>query len=263
LAKQKRVIHLPNGESLKLSNMDLREWIDPYSCGAQEIYDNSVSHLASLLNDDLLTWLGHIETFGLHNLLASFCHSIVNVAISYVGDVELFKRVDWWELPSECYQWKMGDCEDTTFLLTSVLGNVAHMCEGLEGRYYAVLGYYRDLNEYYGHAYVLYYHNYFGQWCILETTLDKKVSPFIWLNWNRESYVPAIIFNRDAVYNMKLRAHREGFKLDEEWYNKHKEHVGNMVDYVTTGRQLTCSWMHKGVRPAKIELGDLIGSTPL
>jgi len=252
LAKNKRVI-----SGYNLADMRLQEWIDWKSHGALQIFIGAMKRLSQCLKRNPERWLKFIRTFGLDNLLASFAWSEVNVKIKYIGDTERFKRVDWWELPTECYNWMQGDCEDSTFLLTSALEIIQRLTGRKPDWHFAVLGYYRDGAQYFGHGYCLFYNTYLSSWNTLETTWDTEVNPLIWLKWNPEQYVPAILFNRSRVYRMDVSSHRRLMALDNAWYERHRDAIHAMIKYVMVGAKLKVPWMHKDKRPVPLRLKNL------
>ncbi|MHA1615017.1 MAG: hypothetical protein ACTSYJ_09245 [Candidatus Thorarchaeota archaeon] len=249
LAHNKRVIYV-DGQAYPLADMYLQEWIDPRSFGAMEVFRKAYDK-AVQLSKDSPKWMEWFNKYGFHNFLASFCWSVVNVEVQYRYDTDMFKRADWWSLPSETYNWKKGDCEDTTFLLASALEHVQNVTD-IDDRYFAVLGFYVHEGQYYGHGYVMWLHDYIGKWMILETTWDCEVSPFIWYNWTPDKYVPAIMFNRSDFFRMDIESHRSVFDLNNDWYERHKDAIKAMINYIETGKQLLVSFMHKLIRPVPI-----------
>jgi len=257
IAKNKRVV-----SDYNLTDMLLWEWLDPKSFGAQQVYSKAFKKLIEKLRQDFSRWIRLINKYGLDNILSSFCWSVVNVEIGYIGDTDRFKRVDWWELPTECWNWKLGDCEDSTFLLGSALENVKSMTKRKDDMFLCTIGYYVTVDKvYYGHAYVLYFNSYYKKWYVLETTWDKEVSPFIWFNWNPEMHVPAVLFNRKVTLRMDLEPFRKKLDLTNAWYERHEKAIKEMIEYITTGKKLECSFMHKKVRPVPIRIEDMTAMT--
>jgi len=252
IAKNKRVI---NGYNL--ADMRLQEWVDWKSYGAQQVFIAAMQRLGSRLQQDRERWLGFIHKYGLDNLLASFAWSEVNIRIQYIGDTERFKRIDWWELPSECYNWEAGDCEGSTYLLVSCLELIRELVKRSKDWQFATLGYYHDYKQYYGHAFPLFWNSYLAHWNVLESTWDSEVNPFIWVKWNPEQYIPAIAFNRHRTYRFDLASHRRLFGLSDAWYERHKEAIQAMIKYVTMAKRLKVSWMHKGKRPVPLQMENL------
>jgi hypothetical protein len=93
--------------------------------------------------------------------------------IRYIYDTTKYKKADFWLFPPETYQIRMGDCEDGSFLLASLLiaGGVSPFCVRV------VLGRALDGNgkSLGGHCWPV-YKNETGRWCILESTLDSVPS---------------------------------------------------------------------------------------
>jgi len=131
-------------------------------------------------------------------------------------------------------------------------------------RYYVALGYYKSPDQYYGHSYALFNHSYHKKWFVMETTWDQEVNPFLWVNWDKDQYIPAILFNRYAILRMDNKHHRALIGLNEEWYKRHYSAIRDMINYVTVGKQLKVSYMHKTVNPVPIErLSFTITKLPL
>jgi len=251
-AKNKRVV-----SGYNLADMLLFEWIDLKSFGGTKVFEEAQAKLIAQMKEE--SFAEKVRKYGAENFLTSYCWSIVNVRIAYIGDTEQFNRVDWWELPTECYNWMKGDCEDSTFLLSAALESIREVAyKPYEYKYLAVLGFYCDAQgNYYGHGFVLYYNSYLQKWCVLETTWDKEVNPFIWINWNPEMYVPAVLFDRRTVLRMDVESHRQQLGLQKDWYERHKEMISAMIDYITLAKKMKVSWMHKTVRPVPVDLSCL------
>ena len=258
IARSKRIIHLAGGP-INLADEELRWWIQPCSYGATKIYLEALNDLTEAFQKDPKKVGEWWRKYGYENFLANRIWSRVNVEIAYKSDDPLFKRADYWQAPSECVQLGKGDCEDVSFLIASAL----QRDELTRDRYYAVIGYYYSYGKYYGHAYVIYKNSYFERtgykhpWVVLEGTFDKEVSPFIWIPWKAESYIPAVIFNKREEYRMDNERDREKFGLSDSWYQRHQQAISLMINYIETGEQLEVSWVHKQERPVPIGIGDL------
>ncbi|MEM1538777.1 MAG: LAGLIDADG family homing endonuclease [Candidatus Nezhaarchaeales archaeon] len=108
IAKNKRVV-----AGLNVADMELREWVDPLSFGGTAVFTKAFNRFVELAKSDP-AWYGYANKYGLENLLAVFAWSVVNVEIPYRYDTEMFKRDDFWLLPSETWStFKAGDCEDS------------------------------------------------------------------------------------------------------------------------------------------------------
>ena len=251
IAKNKRVV-----AGLNVADMELCEWVDPLSFGGTAVFTKAFNRFVELAKADS-AWYGYVNKYGLENILAVFAWSIVNVEIPYRYDTETFKRSDFWLLPSETYStFKAGDCEDTSFLLSSALENVVSFTDVKDPEhYFCVLGYYYD-GKYWGHAYVLWRNaylesklspaaDYSTKYYVFETTWDNEVSPFVWYNWQYERYIPAVVFNRSYCSTLLNPSTQMVLGVSPSYVEKHKEAIQNMIDYVTTGTKLKESWRHK------------------
>lgn len=242
-----------------LGEVNLAEFVDPKNPGAIEIFNVSVKKFIELNNQDN-SWMDKANKYGLECFLVAFGQSIINVEIAYRPDTETVEKTDCWFRPNQTWAWKKGDCEDTTFLSGSFLEIVLEFCEA--GKYFATLGYYRTFdNKYYGHGYILLQLPYYKKWLIIETTLDREISPFIWLNWNPETYIPAVAFNRKEELIMTIKRDREKLGLSEAWYQRHQAQIQQMIDYIQTGKPLPYHYMHKTIRPVPINQNDLVDLT--
>ncbi|MBA4373971.1 MAG: hypothetical protein C0402_14065 [Thermodesulfovibrio sp.] len=90
--------------------------------------------------------------------------------IRYTHDTLAYKKDDFWLFPPETLQTGRGDCEDSSFLLASLLlaSGISPFCVRV------VLGQaYNNSNiSLGGHCWPI-YKNEQGVWCILESTLDR------------------------------------------------------------------------------------------
>jgi hypothetical protein len=95
--------------------------------------------------------------------------------ITYVHDSEKQYKEDFWLFPPEIYTLKKGDCEDSSFLLATLLiaSGISPFCVRI------VLGEVFDKNRRStgSHCWPV-YKNEAGKWCILESTLDRIPSRF-------------------------------------------------------------------------------------
>ena len=272
IAKNKRVIYLSDGTKLSLSSMELYEWIDPKSYGSEYIE----SRASELLVRDIMkeTWtLNGVNKIGFDHFMAWYEWGVVNKYVPYAGDTQTFHRDDWWALPSEVVDWVLKllyeggkpkiagfDCEDTTFALASALDRLRiYRSNDSKNYYFACLGYYNDNKQLYGHAFPIWRDRYLSQafkktyWAVLESTLDNFVNPQFALPWNPDQYIIAIAFNRDTVLRMDNPDDRKVLGLTDDWYNKYKDDIAEMINYITTGKKLEVSWMHKTKRPVPID----------
>lgn len=110
--------------------------------------------------------------------------NFVSIEIEYVYDEVQFGFTDYWQLPSETLRSKKGDCEDTSFLLASLL--LALRIN--QKRVRVVLGRFRED----GHAWVEVFVG--NKWYILESTADDPLISWFERDWN---YSPEI----EVYYN--------------------------------------------------------------
>jgi Transglutaminase-like superfamily len=94
----------------------------------------------------------------------------VTDSIAYMHDTTQYKKDDFWLFPPETYQIGKGDCEDSSFLLATLLLScgISPFCvRVVMGMAYEGTG--KPLG---GHCWPI-YKTEAGRWCILESTLDK------------------------------------------------------------------------------------------
>jgi len=161
-------------------------------------------------------------------------------------------------VPNETWKQRMGDCEDTTFLLTSTIYRVKRGWGELDevaknAVAYGCLGYYIDpaTGNYYGHGFVIYSTDRIagGRWLWVETTLEDEVPQNIWYLASFDILLPVYFFTDSEMYRIDKDYSRLG--LTKDYVEKHKEAIDAMIDYVETGKWLSVKWMHKSRRPAK------------
>ncbi|HQN30858.1 MAG TPA: transglutaminase-like cysteine peptidase [Methanothrix soehngenii] len=126
----------------------------------------------------------------------------VTRSIDYVTDKSSFGLEDLWLFPEETLMLGKGDCEDTSFLLASLLlaSGISEQCVRV------VLGRVASPAGSYGHAWVVYQCES-GQWCLLETTLESAppsftpADPFT-LPGNQYQYQPQFCLNSSHLWSM-------------------------------------------------------------
>ncbi|MGB4653556.1 transglutaminase domain-containing protein [Methanothrix sp.] len=126
----------------------------------------------------------------------------VTRSIDYVTDKSAFGLEDLWLFPEETLILGKGDCEDTSFLLASLLlaSGISEQCVRV------VMGRVASPAGAYGHAWVVYQCES-GQWCLLETTLESAPSrlapadPFT-LPGNQYQYQPQFCLNSSHLWSM-------------------------------------------------------------
>ncbi len=95
-------------------------------------------------------------------------------SVEYVTDKKSCGMDDFWLFPEETLMLHKGDCEDSSFLLASLL-----MASGISEHCVRVaLGKFISPDGAFGHAWVV-YQNEEGRWCLLESTLDSVPSRLV------------------------------------------------------------------------------------
>ena len=249
--RRKRVVKLPDGREIDFGVWDLRDFIQPRCNASTEIYVGAFSRLVSEFDSvrDL------VNKIGLHNVLVKYAWNIVNVEVKYRYDDPVFNVPDYWLLANETWSQRHGDCEDSSFLLESVIEHILEIDGSGDpsARSYAVIGYYYDGQQYYGHAWVLYRSDKIvpkDRWAWIETTLEEEVPQHIWFLWRPEDLVPVYWFNSRESY--RILEDYEVLGLDEEYIETHRGAIDAMIAYVETGKRLKVKWMHKGRRTPKV-----------
>jgi predicted transglutaminase-like cysteine proteinase len=88
--------------------------------------------------------------------------------VEYITDRNIFGVDDLWLFPEETLVLQKGDCEDSSFLLATMLlaSGISEHCVRV------VLGSISTPDGGYGHAWVV-YKDELGLWCLLESTIDS------------------------------------------------------------------------------------------
>jgi hypothetical protein len=133
---------------------DIREW---FSCADNEVLSRAIQDMK----------LPEARSPGTFDARAWCIWKYVAQAVQYVEDKAAFGMDDFWLFPEETLTLHKGDCEDSSFLLASLL-----MASGIsEHCVRVVLGKITSSEVVCGHAWVV-YQNESGVWCLLESTLD-------------------------------------------------------------------------------------------
>jgi hypothetical protein len=123
-------------------------------------------------------------------------------SVQYITDKKSFGLEDFWLFPEETLVLQKGDCEDSAFLLATLLlaSGISEHCVRV------VLGRVSTPDGAYGHAWVV-YQNELGRWCLLESTLDAVPSqltpadPFT-VPGNQYQYQPQFCLNASHLWSM-------------------------------------------------------------
>ena len=124
--------------------------------------------------------------------------------VKYVGDAESHRQLDFWQFPAETIALGQGDCEDSSFLLATLMlaSGISSFCIRV------VFGTIKlsDTEETEGHVWPI-YKDETGVWRILESTYSNW--PATWLEADkvarpglRPRYKPDICLNGDHVWQV-------------------------------------------------------------
>jgi predicted transglutaminase-like cysteine proteinase len=139
---------------------------------------------------------------GTFDLRAWQIWNYVASSIQYVTDKSTFGLDDFWLFPEETLVLRKGDCEDSSFLLATLLlaSGISEHCVRV------VLGSVSTPDGSFGHAWVV-YQNESGRWCLLESTLDTipekltPADPFI-VPGSEYRYQPQFCLNGTHVWSI-------------------------------------------------------------
>ena len=254
--KGKRIIHSSGGD-IDMGDVELEDFIMPE---AKEVKDRWFEGIRMVEGWEAKSrkLRGIFSKMGYENITAVALLNVV-VPIGYRHDELAIRSADFWFFPIETLSRGVGDCEDTTFLLSSLYS----FDPMVSNRYWACLGYYRQNGRLYGHAFVLFNNSYFermnyGRWVVMETTLERPMSPFLQLTWTGEdsNWIPAMIFRKGwegyykfEFYSLDDPKGREILGLGDGWFRKYERYIDEMKEYVLGGKLMKRKWMHKSKRP--------------
>ena len=134
---------------------DIREW---FSTLDNEVISRSIQEIG----------LPEARVPGAFDLRAWKIWKYVAESIAYVTDKNAQGMDDFWQFPEETLMLRKGDCEDSSFLLATLLlaSGISDHCVRV------VLGKVISAEGVSGHAWVV-YQSENGIWCLLESTLDS------------------------------------------------------------------------------------------
>jgi len=149
------------GNSGVLIPTDIREWI---SSTESEVIIRALQEIG----------LPEAREAGTFDLRAWRIWDFVARSVEYITDKQTYGLEDFWLFPEETLMLRKGDCEDTSFLLATLLlaSGVSEHCVRV------VLGRVVSPDGTYGHAWVV-YQSESGVWCLLESTLDSAPSKLV------------------------------------------------------------------------------------
>lgn len=180
------------GYSGKLIPTDIREWIKPPP-------NNKLSEALSQIKD-----LPQDKKPGSFDKRAILIWDYVAKEITYVYDKDAHGLPDFWMFPEELLTTALGDCEDSTYLLCSLLlaSGISPFCVR------AVLGsVYDEKGDFLGgHAWPCYLDEE-GKWRLLESTLDQipkgmPVADKLAQEGRKFRYIPSLCLNQYHLWHI-------------------------------------------------------------
>ncbi len=140
---------------------DIRAWLNSSN---SEVLSRSLQEMG----------LPEARGAGTFDLRAWRIWDYVAQSVEYVTDKKSCGMEDFWLFPEETLMLHKGDCEDSSFLLASLL-----LASGISEHCVRVaLGKVISADGTFGHAWVV-YQNEEGRWCLLESTLDSVPSRLV------------------------------------------------------------------------------------
>lgn len=209
------------GNLTKPIDTDIREWIS--------LEDNNVmKEILRDLEDKKL--LPTTRKPGDFDKRAMVIWNNVAEKIKYVHDSEKQKKEDFWLFPSEISKLCEGDCEDGSFLLVSLMmaSGISPFCVRVVlGEVFDEKG--KSLG---GHCWPI-YKNEMGDWCILESTLDKIPSRLPEADKLAEAgqyfrYVPYYCFNQYHLWQILPERNPDSRSKDIRRYLKLRHNKVNI-----------------------------------
>ncbi len=169
---------------------DIREWL---SSTESEVIQRSLQEIG----------LPAARDRGTFDLRAWRIWDYVARGVQYITDKQSCGLEDFWLFPEETLVLRKGDCEDSSFLLATLLlaSGVSEHCVRV------VLGRVASAEGDYGHAWVV-YQNEEGVWCLLESTLDAAPSRLVPADTfaqtgNQYQYQPQFCLNASHLWSLE------------------------------------------------------------
>jgi transglutaminase-like putative cysteine protease len=169
---------------------DIREWL---SSTESEVIQRALQEIGLPVARDS----------GTFDLRAWRIWDYVARGVQYITDKQSCGLEDFWLFPEETLTLRKGDCEDSSFLLATLLlaSGISEHCVRV------VLGRVASAEGDYGHAWVV-YQNEEGLWCLLESTLDAAptrlvpADPFTQTG-NQYQYQPKFCLNTSHLWSLE------------------------------------------------------------
>ena len=167
--------------------------------------------------------LPSVREAGTFDLRAWKIWNYVASSIQYVTDKSTFGLDDFWLFPEETLVLHKGDCEDSSFLLATLLlaSGISEHCVRV------VLGSVFTPDGSFGHAWVV-YQNESCLWCLRESTLDTKpakltpADPFI-VPGSEYRYQPQFCLNGTHVWSIGATSLQMDNYLKTRGYMREKQ----------------------------------------
>jgi hypothetical protein len=213
------------GNPKKQISADIRAWIS---------FDDDIVMKEILKNLRDTEALPSSKNPGDFDRRAMIIWHFVATYIKYVHDTGKYKTGDFWLFPSETFALRKGDCEDSTFLLASLLiaSSISPFCVRV------VLGeVFDEKNKSIGgHCWPV-YKNETGRWCILESTLDRAPALLPTADKLTEAgqtfrYVPYYCFNNYHLWETLPADINAGKGANLEKYFRARKNRVNMRKHV-------------------------------
>jgi len=116
------------------------------------------------------------------------------------------------------------------------------------------IGYVWQDGQYWGHAWVSYKnpkYEFSRDWLVLESTLETEVPMWMWIKWNKDVYLPVYMFNQYDSWRIDRDHDKIG--LTKDYVDGRRQLIDAMINYVETGVRMPYKWVHKRIRPVKVE----------
>jgi hypothetical protein len=263
VTRRKRVI-VVNSKELDLGTYYLKDWLQPNCYAvANQLIGKVMEKWSSLTPEQQQD---AIKTVGFGNALVKIAWNIVNTEIRYRTDEDLFNQADFWLMPAESWQLKYSDCEDSSFLLASAVLRLFEIVGDFQYSWWyrwfnrdapncqVWLGFVYQDGQYWGHAWVCFRnpkYQFSKDWLVLESTYESEVPMWMWIVWNKDQYVPVYMFNQYDSWRIDRDYDKIG--LTKDYVDGRRQLIDAMINYVETGVRMPQKWVHKSVRPVKVE----------
>jgi len=158
------------------------------------------------------------------------------------------------------------NCEDSSFLLASSVLRLFEIVGDFQLSWWqrwfsrdapncqVWLGFVYQDGQYWGHAWVCFRnpkYQFSRDWLVLESTFEDEVPMNLWIVWTKDIYIPVYCFNQYDSWRVDRDYAKLG--LTQDYVDKYKSLIDSMVNYVEAGVRMPQKWVHKRIRPVKVE----------